>query len=584
MKSMYSTHNPQNIMASGRFSFHKKNLYYSFYMSDKATRPKSIQFVDHTGTILVEQNLAYTPENGPFSVYQNATGKVCGVWRRVPRDYRRLLRDDQMSVVLTWEGGNYMPEFALAGPIGKYPALIKEAFSALLEPSADSDDMNGAGGTAIVSISTGVTSSVYITIVFNGVFSNDDILDVPVIIRLESHDKKFVVINETVRIKKPAHDINVAEVSSSVTPSDLRLLTKGKLVVSVESKRKPSFMKIHGPVVTRVGCDVFQTVLAPHTMDNSIVASGLIWMYLKKDGSLVYNLHTDKWHHHDTVLSLIDDLGKRKNEIDHIEPIIENNFASGNFEKLGPRFFEPIYQNGLSINLTTVNDPSVALKGRLIMRPVADARDSYAPALLKRTQSSIASNVAGMAWFAVDSDCFLHYEITLNGVHNQQLELIIDERPLDVLGAPITTIRLEEFTGNYLEGFTLSMPAAELKKLETHVIYVEVISKAKNESILRTRVKPIKIPTQCGGGGTDNNVPFFQNDPSVSVTVDRKCYHHGRFYDEGQQWPSSTESCTMCSCVHERVKCDPIKCPPLKCKTEDIIQPSKGACCASCNR
>lgn len=568
-------------MASGRFLFHKKNLYYSFYLSDSATRPKSIQFVDHTGAILIEQSLA--TDSGPHSIYQNVTEKICGVWRRVPRDYRRLLRDDQMHVVLVWKSDNYMPGFALAGPIGKYSALSKESFSALLEPLSNTDEMNGAGGTAIVSISTGVTSSVYVTVVFNGVFGVDDLADVPLYLRLETHDKKFVVVNETIRIKKPNYDINVAEISSSVSPSDIRLLTKGRLIVSLESKRQPGLFKIHGSVITRVACDVFQTVLSPHTFDNSIVSSGLIWMYLKKDGSLVYNLHTDKWHHNDTNLSLIDDLGKRKNEIDSIIPILENNFASGSFEKLGPRFFEQIYQNGLSVNLSSLSDSSVSLKGRLTMRPIADARDSYAPALLKRTHNINSSNVAGMAWFSVDNECTLHYDISLTGLHNQQLELLIDERPLDVPGAPITTTRLEEFTGNFLEGFTISMTQADLKKLETHVINVEIVSKARNETILRSRVKPIKIP-KCGGG-TDNDVPYYQKaDPNEISSASRKCFHYDRFYDEGQQWPSTTESCTMCSCVHERVKCDPIKCPPLKCKTEDIIQPTKGACCASCNR
>jgi chordin len=103
MKSQYSTNNPQNIVATGRFSFHRKNLYYSFYVSEKGKRPRGIQFVDMFGNILEEHSLLI-PSNGPYSIYQNATGKICGVWRRVPRDYRRLLRDDQMNVVLFWGG------------------------------------------------------------------------------------------------------------------------------------------------------------------------------------------------------------------------------------------------------------------------------------------------------------------------------------------------------------------------------------------------------------------------------------------------------------------------------------------------
>jgi chordin len=114
MLNNYNNENPSNLVATGRFSFHKKNLYYSFYISEKAARPTTIQFIDNGGTILEEHSLVVAV-NGPFSNYQNATGKVCGVWRRVPRDYKRLLREDQMNVVLLW--GDKPSELALAGPI-----------------------------------------------------------------------------------------------------------------------------------------------------------------------------------------------------------------------------------------------------------------------------------------------------------------------------------------------------------------------------------------------------------------------------------------------------------------------------------
>lgn len=199
IRSTYSTINPQNIVATGRFVFHKKNLYYSFYISDKAPRPRAIQFVDNQGNILEEHPLVIPPD-GPFSVYQNATGKICGVWRRVPRDYRRLLRDDMMNAVLLW-GGKYQAELAIAGPIGKYPALPQELFSSLLEPApgTNPEQMNGAGGTAIVSTKSGVTSSIYLTIVLNGIFSPDDIADVPLNIRLEMQNKDQVILEETQR-------------------------------------------------------------------------------------------------------------------------------------------------------------------------------------------------------------------------------------------------------------------------------------------------------------------------------------------------------------------------------------------------
>lgn len=62
-------------------------------------------------------------------------------------------------------------------------------------PGTDSLMMNGAGGTAIVSVSSSAPS-VHVSVVFNGVFSPDDVADVPLVVRLESLEKQQVVLQE----------------------------------------------------------------------------------------------------------------------------------------------------------------------------------------------------------------------------------------------------------------------------------------------------------------------------------------------------------------------------------------------------
>jgi chordin len=69
--SLHQTHNSH--VATGRFAFHRKNLYYSFYVSDPLYRPRALQFSDFEGNILGEQALFI---DGVTSVYQNVTGKV----------------------------------------------------------------------------------------------------------------------------------------------------------------------------------------------------------------------------------------------------------------------------------------------------------------------------------------------------------------------------------------------------------------------------------------------------------------------------------------------------------------------------
>jgi chordin len=588
MKSQYSTNNPQNIVATGRFSFHRKNLYYSFYISEKGKRPRGIQFVDHLGNILEEHSLSI-PSNGPYSVYQNATGKICGVWRRVPRDYRRLLRDDQMNVVLLW-GGDFQAELALAGPIGKYPALSTELFSSLLEPAPGTspDQMSGAGGTAIVSTSSGVTSSIHITLVLNGLFAPDEIADVPLNIRLESVEKKQIILEDIQRVRKPNHDINVIEISSPVSVYDLRMLTRGRLTLTVESRKRPEALRIQGNVVTRVSCEIFQTLLSTHNPESQAKTSGLAWMYLNKEGALVYNIQTNNLNLQDNpMLTLIDDSAKRKTELEDLTPSLVIDHAIGSLDRLGPKVLEPLYSGDLAINIATEREQSL-VRGRLVTRPVADSRDSSSPVLLKRMDITAPSNFVGMAWVAVDNDCNLHYEVTLAGVqhHYQPLQLFLEEIPIDAPGAPVSRRLLEEFNGNYMEGFVLGMSATDLAKLETSVCYLEVRKKDRNESLLKATLKSTKIPNHCFPQYTDNDVPIppgrvADEGKNDLQTVDTKCYHSGRFYAEGESWKSNLENCTICSCMFGRVKCEPIKCPPLKCKKDDIKH-RKGECCPSC--
>lgn len=82
---------------------------YTSSQNQNPPRPRTIQFINYKGDLLEEQNLS-----AMGSVYQNATSKVCGVWRRIPREYKRLLRDETLYVALLW--GNNL---ALSGQIAR---------------------------------------------------------------------------------------------------------------------------------------------------------------------------------------------------------------------------------------------------------------------------------------------------------------------------------------------------------------------------------------------------------------------------------------------------------------------------------
>ncbi|XP_068159341.1 dorsal-ventral patterning protein Sog [Drosophila tropicalis] len=593
MKSMYTTYNPQNVVATARFLFHKKNLYYSFYTSAKVGRPRAIQFVDDGGVILEEHQLE-TTLTGTLSVYQNATGKICGVWRRVPRDYKRILRDDRLHVVLLW-GNKHQSELALAGKVAKYTALQSELFSSLLEPSSIQDpQLAGAGGTAIVSTSSGVASSMHLTLIFNGVFGSEEFADAALSVRIELPERKEMIFDEVPRVRKPSAEINVLELSSPISIQNLRLMSRGKLLLIVESKKYPQ-LRIQGHIVTRASCEIFQTLLAPHASGSGSTettalasnsrSSGLAWVYLNTDGSLAYNIETDHVNTKDRPnISLIEE-GKRKAKLEDLTPSFNFNQAIGSVEKLGPKVLESLYGGELVVNVATEHDTSL-IRGRLVPRPVADARDSAEPILLKRPEHSPSGgdHSMGMAWMSIDNECNLHYELTLSGLPAQDMQLYLEEKPIEAIGAPVTRKLLEEFNSSYMEGFGLGMPSAELIKLETSVCYLELQSKHSKQLLLRGKLKSTKVPAHCFPIYTDNNVPVpgDQNDNHL-INTETKCFHSGRFYNESEQWRSAQDTCQMCACLRGQANCEIIKCPALKCKSpnEQLIQ-RDGECCPSC--
>lgn len=198
---------------------------------------------------------------------------------------------------------------------------------------------------------------------------------------------------------------------------------------------------------------------------------------------------------------------------------------------------------------------------------------------LKRFKSKTPSDAYRIA---VDNDCNLHYDISVAGIPSQfhPLQAYLIDMPLEVHGAPVNRRLLEEFNSNHLEGFVLSIASNELAKLESSVNFLEIVSK-DSHNLLKAKLKPIKVPNSC--------YPYTDNDIGIATPSDNanqpssetKCYYSNKFFDDGEQWYSSIETCTVCACNNRRTKCDPIKCPPLRCKKDEQLQ-KKGDCCPSC--
>lgn len=408
-----------------------------------------------------------------------------------------------MFVVLVW-GVKDQAEFTLSGQIMKYVALGTELFSSLLEPAPGTNSliMSGAGGTAIVSASTTVSPSIHIAVVFNGIFLPDEVADVPVNITLALDEKKQIILEEKIRVHKPARELNLIEVSSPVTPSDLRLLTRGRLVLSVSSVSKPQALRLSGNVITKATCELFQSTLNSPNNDRAVNpygSTGLAWVYLNNEGSLVYNVQVEDLHSDQkpVFITLVDVTTKRKMELEDLTPYFVNGWANGTVDKLSPRVLEPLYSGNLGVNVETQTEKSL-IRGRLSARLVADARDAPAPVLLKREDNSLPPSAVGMAWVNVDNECHVHYDVSISGMGplEKKLELYMELLPMIAPGAPVISRLLDEFHGNQVEGSpTETLSKEELTRLDTGVVFVKVVDKNTKNSLLSAIVKEVSWVT-----------------------------------------------------------------------------------------
>ncbi|XP_050680807.1 dorsal-ventral patterning protein Sog [Leptidea sinapis] len=573
-------------VATARFTFRRRHLFWSVLLGPSMVlQPRSLAFLDKGGRMLLEQPIKKAP--GIHATYEEKTDKLCGVWRRVPKEYKRLLREGSLYVALIWgdEKNNSM-DSALSGRINRYPALATEMFTSLLEPDhVPASIGNGAcddyrvpgeeegwwGGTAVVTGAAGAAPSLHLAIVFNGIFKPAS-RDQAIRVLLTLPEKNQTIIDEIQKLNKPSYEFNVIEVSTPVSAAELRSLARGRLLLAVESMGTPE-RRISGVVRQRAACEVFHAPLMAERPPASPAPEGLALLYIDKDGSLVYDIQIDNMVLTDPKITLVEEQGKRHSQVEILDTRV------GVLARPSARIFPPLYDDQLAVHIGSDTGPPI-LRGRLLSRSLPDAA-SAGPALLRRTDARMPATltpVAGLAWVSVDALCGLNYEIVLNG-YNGAWSTWLESHAIGNNGP-------RSLPG--IEGTVLEPTPAEMAALNAGASYLNIRTSENGTEFLRTRLPQISIPPTCLGNGVQYSVynepnvnypPAQTGSPDNTLTNTASCFYAGKSYEDGTHWIAA-ESCLMCGCVHGVLRCDPIRCPPVDCAVPPIQPP--GQCCPIC--
>ncbi|XP_041978998.1 dorsal-ventral patterning protein Sog isoform X2 [Aricia agestis] len=571
-------------IATARFTFRRRHLFWSVIMGPSiVVPPRALAFLDRSGRMLLEHPLKKAP--GIHATYEEKTDKLCGVWRRVPRDYKRLLREGSLYVALLWgdERNNSM-DSALSGRINRYPALSTEMFTSLLEPehapatisssACDNYRVPGQeegwwGGTAIVTGAAGAAPSIHLAVIYNGVFSAAS-REQSVKVLLTLPERNQTIINETQKITKPGYELNVLEVSTPVSAAELRSLARGRLLLSVEASGVPE-RRISGAVRQRAACEVFHAPLMAERPPASAVPEGMAMIYIDKEGSLVYDIQVDNLGIPDPKITLVEEQGKRHSQVEILDT------RMGVLTRPSARIFPPLYEDQLAVHIGSDTGPPI-LRGRLLSRSLPDSA-SEGPALLRRTDARMPPTitpVAGLAWVSVDNLCGVNYEVFINGYNGPWYAY------LECHAFPVSGPRA--LPGS--EGSILEPTAAELTALNAGAAYVNIRTSDNDSAILRTRVPQISVPGSClpSTYPSDTDLgpsyqPTHNTPPDNTLPNTAVCQYAGKLYEDGAQWMSA-ESCHMCGCVHGETRCDRVRCPPVSCAVPTIQPP--GQCCPIC--
>ncbi|CAL1275329.1 unnamed protein product [Larinioides sclopetarius] len=599
--------------ANGYLVYTKRDLHYTIHYRG-IPRPISIRFTNEEGNILEEHEIPPAPHHSQGS-------KVCGVWRKLPKVYRRLLQKDKLIFVLATADH---PEGIVGGRVMKHNAINTEAYGSLLLPdSRSSGEVLGSGGIASI---FPVTDCIHVSLGFNGIFTSKEVKsksfdarDVPLVVSLlyEESDGTMQTIAETSTTLPKAHpDYNSATVKLDLHPSLQERLSTGQFELRIASKDGQRMQS--GRIMPKVTCNVFQAVMTPTEVVDTTKdpVTGFMILDIGSDGFIHYKMHVSDPSIETVTIRLETDVetpsGTGMRVLQQVTQNLTDSWGNGSFVRRSSQEVEMMLTDDLIVSVyadalpatsflvhrSTPEDTArsrsirseknkLELRGQVRQRLYTDALLNEIPILL----SGGNSTAGGIAWLSVDKDCVLHYQVYVAGLDHRERHILelLQVRP-GKWNSPLQRV-LKRFEGEQVEDLAEDLDGRNLAYLQAGYSYLVVTSKLSGKAKamqLRAKITELYTPPSClpryditsmqksGGGHTYQDG---YNDVYGAGGSDHQCVYDDTLFEDGAYWKAEHEECTMCSCQRGHVVCERTVCPEPTCESPVSVP---GECCPFC--
>ncbi|KAL5014259.1 hypothetical protein ScPMuIL_008529 [Solemya velum] len=528
---------------------------FSMIITEMGT-PRLIQLVGVNEKVLMELPIERTKNN-----------RICGVFRDVPSLYVDYLVRQSLRVIVT----------SVAYPGEK----LLESFGALLVSSKP----EGIGGYAEM-IYNKKSRTLKYAIAHEGLFRSS-----------RSKREYFVTVEKRTEIvhensgRVKQQDDVVAGKWRRVPMSRSRLLARGRLEIRITSKGGTTMGGAIHPIFS---CDVPQAVLSSsESFSREITSSaGSALFNLNHRGELEFKIQLkglssdvtgiqietapNKRGKRKTLFNVVDSFQKKAGTLD--------GSAIGRLTKLKADDLTTFFADKLFVQISTLDSPTGELRGQIthmVYNGNVDMKN-VSPFILMSSKEMV-TGAAGHAWFTLDDNCHVHYDIVLGGLSDPDGALVAllesGEYAGDSNSDMVHSVVMSHFDNGRATGILEAVPEILFLEMDRGHALLKIVVKGVNPGTLQTN---ISVPNTCWQVSHDYNTDMLvdEQDNEVIDPFRYSCRYEGKIYGDGESWlPVEGVECHTCYCKRGAIRCHQVMCPAIECDNPVKLP---GQCCSTC--